>query len=261
MHLIVILICLGLDRYWQSRVHIRTYGWYQKLLLILHDNFFSKKTWVPAVTITLCLAVILLPFIVVLVLLRHAYHGIPLFLFHVIILYYCFGETHFKGSGDLNQHTSSQLFSLANKNIIAVIFWYLLLGLPGALLYRLSILLFEFTTPSSDDSTDMPQIHAQCQLWVNILLWLPARLLGLCYALAGNFMQSFSFWLKHFLDGLDQTEHFLQETGFAAAGIHLSKKGSSTQEEPETTAIDLIDRALIIILVVVALLTLGAWLG
>lgn len=64
-----------------------------------------------------------------------------------------------------------------------MIFWFLILGVPGVLLAWFSLQYSQF-------------VHCEEKAWrpLHWLSWIPARLLGLTFALAGNFVQGIAVW-------------------------------------------------------------------
>ncbi len=66
------------------------------------------------------------------------------------------------------------------ERYFAVMFWFVLAGAPGAILYRLSVL---HSDMSLDDAADKSMVVR----WLQLLEWLPARLIGISLAFVGNF--------------------------------------------------------------------------
>jgi len=66
-----------------------------------------------------------------------------------------------------------------------MVFWFLVLGVPGVLLAWFSLQYSQL-------------VHCEEKAWrpMHWLSWIPARLLGLTFALAGNFVQAVTVWQK-----------------------------------------------------------------
>ncbi len=73
------------------------------------------------------------------------------------------------------------LFIRANKNLYAVIFWFVLLGPLGAALYRLSLELRERRDICGDQFADL------AGQWVAIMDWAPARISAIAMGVVGAF--------------------------------------------------------------------------
>lgn len=71
----------------------------------------------------------------------------------------------------------------AFERLFAVLFWFLLLGIPGALLYRLSAL---YAARQAQDAT--------ASRWLWLLEWLPVRATGFTFAIVGNFAGCYRAW-------------------------------------------------------------------
>ncbi|AOS97356.1 regulatory protein AmpE [Microbulbifer aggregans] len=72
----------------------------------------------------------------------------------------------------------------AFERLFAVLFWFILLGIPGALLFRLSALYAE------EEGTD----NSMAARWLWLLEWLPVRLMGFSFAIVGNFAGCYRAW-------------------------------------------------------------------
>lgn len=75
----------------------------------------------------------------------------------------------------------------------AVVFWFFVLGPAAALFYRLLQLLRRDVEIAADER----QRIASWLLWIE---WLPARLLGLAFAVTGNFAACFRRWRERLFD-------------------------------------------------------------
>ena len=119
----------------------------------------------------------------------------------------------------------------ANERLFAVLFWFVILGPMGALLYRAVWCLTRnpvSSPPELEDTFD----QAATRLY-GILSWAPARLTAIAYALAGGFEDAVCRWkdVPH-----DEEENFFagNHRVLAAAGVgalHLERYTQSTEEE------------------------------
>ncbi len=147
------------------------------------------------------------------------------------------------------------LFHQINRQLLAVLFWFVLLGPFGAVMYRVVLHLFYFLRTDADHAPLLDRMG----LVLGVLLWLPARLLVLGYALMGRFdsaVESMSGAYFRFTFGpqlLDETDKLLAKVGMRAIG---SSAGVQRVSRVQLRAGNkLITRALLLCLVPVALLT------
>lgn len=96
-----------------------------------------------------------------------------------------------KEEDDLPRTMSEAMFSNAHERLFAVLFWFLLLGPLGALLYRLSSIMKDNARIGSHE-----ELGQRSRYLHYLLAWLPSRLLALTYAAGGNFV-----------DGIHQFRH------------------------------------------------------
>jgi len=93
--------------------------------------------------------------------------------------------------------TPAELHALVRRGVLylaferwfAVVFWFYFLGPWAALFYRL--LQLTLTQHSSDEDRQM------IRRWLVWIEWLPVRLLGLAFAVTGNFTGCFRTWREH----------------------------------------------------------------
>lgn len=107
----------------------------------------------------------------------------------------------------LNEEIVEHLSYRYLERHFAVIFWFVVAGAPGALLYRLAAI--ERTLPLADDDA------RRSARWLRWLEWLPVRLLGLTLALVGNFHSCLAKWLD-LLFGAQTSGELLREYVLAA---------------------------------------------
>lgn len=89
--------------------------------------------------------------------------------------------------GRLHEEFCRFLLSSFFERLFAVLFWYLLLGPVGALFYHLGFLYRSRVSPHSVAAASELVLRL-----VYLLEWVPARLLGLTFSLAGDFVAGFA---------------------------------------------------------------------
>jgi membrane protein required for beta-lactamase induction len=148
-----------------------------------------------------------------------------------------------------------QVFIAANQRIFAVIFWYLLLGPVGAVLYRALAISASKTTYKEDcQASGFERTPSQASTIVAALDWIPVRIFTCVFALGGHFVKVLSCWRKKDILGLETNDQLLTECGVAALG--QEEIGPLAEGAAIKNAIGLVDRSLVIVLVVAALVVL-----
>ncbi len=116
------------------------------------------------------------------------------------------GETPAEDWEALNREALSIISYRGFERMFAVLFWFLILGPVGALLYRLSALYLE------------RQQDSFAERWLWLLEWPAVRLMGFTWAMAGNFDTCFSRWQRDFFDVDKSSQALLQEQLRGALG-------------------------------------------
>lgn len=156
------------------------------------------------------------------------------------------------------------VFVQANNRVFGVLFWFVALGPTGlgpaaAWLFRASDLLRRSDIAAQQGGAGQggaERVHFA-------LAWLPARLLALGYALAGSFEDARQGWRDRYgalpAQLLERNDWLLVHVGRAALGP-LPPPGPDVPL-PARAAMRLVTRALLVWLVVVAVLSLTAWIA
>lgn len=148
----------------------------------------------------------------------------------------------------------TRLLVLAGRRLFGVIFWYAVLGPAGAVLFRASDILRHRSDLDSQATTSAAQ-----QLY-GVLEWAPSRLLAGAYALAGSFDEAMAERRAYYAECsgrfFEINEDILACTGRGALAFGADESGEI--EELESAA-NLLFRALVIWLAVLALLSLIGW--
>ncbi len=136
----------------------------------------------------------------------------------------------------------------------AVVFWFFVLGPAAALFYRLLQLLRHDGHATAAER----QLIARWLLWIE---WLPARLLGLAFAVTGNFAACFRRWRERLFD-VEPTRALLFGYAEKALDVTATEQPGDTQAFVVAAAIelnelrDLLRRSAVCWLVAFALLQL-----
>lgn len=273
MTFIITLISLLIERFFDWN-HIRQWRWYLR-----YQAWVGVKcaTWPPVVILFVSL---LLPILIV-GLLNHLLAGVAFgilkLIFGIIVLVYCFGPNNlwaqfyaciralhkeepaaaidkmkifFTGPVPADPQAfhhdfTGILYIEANRRIFAVLFWFLLLGPVGAVLYRMV------------DLCRLKGISVApiAEKFERVLDWFPVRIFSFFFALGGHFTDVMRVWKHSLFTTTVMNEHLLVECGIAALDVmdnkRLPEDGSAEQD-----ALSLLDRSFVIALVFLALVVL-----
>jgi len=156
------------------------------------------------------------------------------------------------------QEIIGNIFIVANERLYAVIFWFIVLGPFGAMLYRLvNILKFKYQDVHGAYADSVRQLN-------HILNWPSIRLFALGNALAGNMIEAMEAWRVNEDNSLTANETVLISSGFGA--LHY-RPGTDRQENDLDRSYwiratqGLINRTLIVWLTVLGIMTIAGVLS
>lgn len=253
MKLLIIVLSLLSERYLMHRIAQQRFSWFPAYTAKLRHMLPAQENANSNIRAVLLLLLYILPilFIVWFItgLIGGFLFGFVGFLIALFVFYYCLGkENVFYPITDPNtapdeQSQAGQYLLRANGNLFAVIFWFLIAGVPGALLYRLLVL-----------SKQEPTCAFLADKIVGLLDWVTVRVTLMFYLLVGNFQRGFDFFASRIIAGPEHNDELLREGGLLAA--------RSVENESVTlpNAQRLVEHALGVFLVLIALLTLVSWL-
>lgn len=260
MKLLLIVLVLLVERYLIHRISLRRFYWFSPYVTLIKqrlptEGFFSYPLVLLGITVVPLVAVTALVYFLITAVMLWTLGFFMAFisacLLQGIILYYCLGpenpfyplqETPLVSEGGvLAESTAVSYFSSINGQLFAVIFWYLVLGPLGALLYRLCSL-----------SQKEEKMDALARTLVGYLDWIPARLTALFYLLVGNFQRGFHFFLSQLLVAPSHNATLLSEVGML-----VSRSGHADETVSLPQAQHLVEQALIAELVLIAFVTLA----
>jgi len=299
MTIIAILLSLVLERTVESLRGYRVFGWYERYTNWVRDVLNSDLWDGPWGVL-----VVILPPVLLTGMIAHAFSeslfGLLEILFAIIVLFYSFGPKDLDeqvdgylqaleeddkekanliaadilhgdvpdNMQDTQQELGEAIFIQANERVMAVIFWFVLLGPMGALLFRLT----DYGMKHCRDTSS--NFNIAITRLQNILAYVPAHLCALGFALAGSFEHAWRGWQLHMEqlagDWQQQWRDALVKVGMASLCLepHEVETVSETPEveQPELdiqllqehirAVLGLVWRTVIIWLVIIALATL-----
>ncbi|GJM07624.1 MAG: membrane protein [marine bacterium B5-7] len=232
------LIAVAIERFYAIDKWHKRFNWFNSYLNLVHKVAKGLPGWA-----TVVIATVPVPFILAMIVaaFSHGVFHVFAFALTVLLVVYCLGPTNIFSQVHQGDGMKAEDAVIAlNHNVVAVLFWYALLGVFGAVLYRCARLFLEH-----DTNADRQQYLVQVMDGFD---WMPARLLGLVLALGGHFMAVFNAWMKQAFNGLDDSSQLLRECSRAALTDEEAQDGKAVAK--------LLDRTSIILAVIWGLIVL-----
>lgn len=221
-------------------------------------------------------------------------YGFPSFLLATAVLFYCWGPRDLDADIGAVTHAPDRdtrvaalqeiptdppapplgldgrslvdtVFRAALTRWFGVLFWFLLLGAAGALLYRL----VQLVAQSEAFRSALPRAHADALRDLHLALdWPAAQLMTLAMALAADFDAVAQSW-RDFHHGIGQG-YLVRDIGFlfAAARASVDAEDEDFEDEAANTTLlplhqsqSLVWRILVVWLATLALFVLAGWIG
>jgi AmpE protein len=302
--LIAVVIALVVGHTMPALASLRRYDWFVSWLDWLNAQAGDNAAWRGRWGLALALVVPLLLVLLLQLALRNDLFGLPAFLFAVLMLFYAWGPRDLDHDVDAvveapdaeSRRTAAMrlfpersepsleagalveaVFRCALWRWFGVLFWFLLLGAVGALLYRLVSLCAQ-----GEARKRLPEGPAQAATVVLAVLdWPVAQLMTLAMALVGNFDSVLGAWKDSGGTSLKPDIGFLAAAARASVKVELAEEAmdealdaggtefngnsgaalvTSTAGLPELRdAMSLVWRILLLWLAVLALFVIAGW--
>ena len=276
MALISIILGLFLDRTFRHLHDLRDMTWFEFYVQAI-QRLTGKR--LPPLQFIIILALPVSLLLSVQILLHDFLFNLPGFIFGIIIFIYCLGPAclstdieayihartlgdedealHYAGtitdaaaSTSPDQQTSDvtrAILHIANERIFATIFWFVILGPFGAMLYRL--------ISELSKQIDFDELAEFSEFIHAIMAWIPARMLAAGYALTGNFDGAYHAYKdRAYTSNLSHSNNeVLVSTGLGA----MQNQEAGNELACIYAAQALVMRAVIVWISILAVLTLG----
>src|SRR3990167_4801285 len=253
MALIVIVICLLVQRVlmWEvNKPHLAFFIKYTAWLEMLCNQW---RIWQGLGGVFFVFASIAALYVMVIGVLGAIFGVVFLFLWHLCVLWFYLDAKPLVFES-VHPIPLNELFMNRYHAIFAVLFWYLVLGPLGVIFYCESRRLeFHLKQEQKSDVYFSEEFLQKLMLVRSMMDWVPVRLLGLTYALIGQFRPAFTFWCSHFA-GLQSEPLLVVDYGMIALNWD-PKLVLSRSEQHMMEMRGLTNRALIVWLVVIAIFT------
>lgn len=287
MKLIAILLGLLAEHFIGQLHELRRYDLFERYVHWLR-RFFSGGIWDSHIGVL----VILLPGLIIVawlqIWLNDTLLGLPGLLFSVFVLIYCLGpydlgddveqyrEAIQRDDTGLAFHLADEfldteppedpekqaaafirgIFVEAHTRLFGTLFWFMLLGPVGAVLFRATQLL-----TLGDDDADERFVDSASRI-MSVISWPSTRLVALGYGLSGHFEAAVDRWRQYTAQAghLEKDpESLLVAAGIGALGVDEDTPESVDWYQMLHSAMRLVWRTLIVWVFVLALLTLAGW--
>lgn len=172
---------------------------------------------------------------------------------------------------ELNLAFIGLMLSRMNERVLALLFWFVILGPLGAVLYRSVAQLHGSYPTGSGDDRPAERYQDAVHRFKGILDWCPARLTALTYAVIGSFVDAIHLWREDPErpddDWVSANDRMLIDVGIGA--LQLGDYYLGQADAPLDTSLacehalavrDLTRRTLLAALTILAALTLAGWL-
>lgn len=254
MDFLTVLIVVGLLQYWGSGTPLHRDLWFTRWCVWLGETL-------PVVPQAVQVVAIATPVLLAAVVWINFHDALWILPLNVLLLVYCLGRGDFSEQVDhylaaverddweaaylvanqcqactlsendsnwqeLHGHMLKALAYNGFERLFAVLFWFLLAGIPGALMYRLSVLWRQGIPTQSRQ----PEVGS----WLWIIEWAPLRVFGLSLALAGHFVACFEYWREVVLDVERGSAEVIQR--YIVGALGLQDKGAIDSDRPQAAA-------------------------
>ncbi len=290
MTFIIVLLSLFAERYLLELDDYRQPSWFNRYL-----SWSQQLPWGEWMSQSVSgILIILAPLLIAVGLLHGIFEdilgGIPELLYASAVLLFCLGprdlqrqvqgfiDTLDAGDDENAQHIKSELVAdnpgkeetthgheiaigileQAYLRTFSVLFWFVLLGPIGAVLYRASHTL-------QQSLPELEELGLDFRSGVNRLLyildWVPVRITAFTYALSGNFHDATYTWWSSNEDQGDSADSIIGKAGSGALGLDNVTGEDDDPVIGAEMALALTLRSLTIWVGLLALITITSWLS
>ena len=294
MSLLAILISLAIEHYVDSVTQFRNYNWIMSFSGWVKEKFSETEFWNDTLGLIATILVPVFGCAIIFGALNNAM-GLLGFLFSLLVLVYCIGPTrvlhtvrqYIDAAEHEDEHSSQtyvneilgsetteitaethnkiceKLIDSTNEGILSIFFWFILLGPMGALMCRMVSIMYKNSLENpTDDDAQFAEFNRSTRMLYAILLWLPAQITMLAFAITGSFIDTLQEWksrlTKDYLDP-HETEETLLRTGLSA--LQINPDDHKCELSTVHDVLGLCWRSVIVWVTALALLTLAGLTG
>jgi AmpE protein len=232
MSFIVILICFCAQWFLTISSAAYLFTWeHHYSQWVMRQKFFTLSQGHGIFTVLVLVLPLLIAMSVLFTLVYHLLGHAGYLILSLVLLWYCTDVAILKNTA-ATPTAHADLLLRAYQKIFAPVLWYFVLGPIGLFLYAMVAAL-------------RAQLGTQYLIVTQgVLDWVPIRLLGLTFALAGNFSAVFAAWLQGLFQPMSDNQN------------QVIALGALAQDD----AMPLLRRSLLIWLVIMVLITASQWI-
>jgi len=276
MKFIVILTCVAINRYWVGSHPLHTEEWFDRL---------RGKLWVHRITdvalpYSQFLVVVVVPVVFVAAILwavQDLFWGLLWMVLGFLVLGYSIGissleevvrnhtlllrkltpEDNLQQARSDHELVMQQMVHDEFSSVYPILFWFLVGGPAGALLYRL-------TQQYAQSITDIDSESQFVTSLIHVLDWIPVRITGLAFCTVGDFAQSMERFMASLLEWKQSASTVLVEMSEVSImdiememtdAVHFATRAEYQLKEVG----DLLHRTLLFWIALMAVVTLLGW--
>lgn len=282
MKLIIVLICIGIQRYLNIRFSLSELDWfkpYRALVKSLLGSTGLLKGYIG-------LAIIVLPVAFLVWLLNFILGGsaVIALVIGAVVLFYCLDardlskliptylgeakteagksaddelkaflkETVPTSATDKARAVSSKILLWTQHHVFSILFWYMFLGVFGAVTYYLVHRLVHEAAKKDSDAVEYLEASLVVQ---GAMAWVPVRLSALAYGAVGSFGSLLNQLMKNLVGGLDVDQKLPVIFGLSSVNADVETSDKATVEENQSI-LAAVFKAEIVWVVAIALISL-----
>lgn len=235
MSFIVILVCLSAQWFMGLGSSMYQFHWAGSYVKWMGQQFSKLMKGHGLFGVLVLVLPILIVVSLIFTFVYHVLGHVGYLVLSLLLLWYCVDVAILRQKPATA--SAADLFLNSYQKIFAPLLWYFVFGPVGLTLYVVVAIL----------RVELRDQH-YFVITQGVLDWVPIRVVGLTFALAGNFGAVFKLWMSNLLQGVSDNQDQVVTFGESATGS-------------DSHAMDLIRRTLLIWLVIMALITLGRWFG
>ena len=247
--LVAVVLVLLLGHVAPALAHLRGYAWFVDWLRLLSRAAVGQGAWQGRIGLALAIGLPVALVATIQYLLRHHFYGLPGFGFAFAVLAYAWGPRDLDldvnavieaGTGAARREAAAALFPEGGEPVLegptlveavfqcalwrwfGVLFWFLLLGAAGAVLYRLASL-----SAQGEAQRMLPPAQGDAaRKFILLLNWPVAHLVTFGLALAANYDRVIGAWRDWYSNG-----GWRLDTGFLGAAARASVDCELAEED------------------------------